>query len=539
MNQELKMYNVFLVDDEPILLEGIRSKIDWESIGLNFVGEATDGEIALSMLQELKPDILITDVKMPFMDGLELSSRIKKIQPWIKIIILSGHDEFEYAKKAISIGVEDYILKPFTADEVIESLKKACVQIDKERAQLSDISKMKEELKSQNKLMQKDFLNNLVHGELDFNSVFEKSTNLGIDLQSNFYRILISKIENNNEDSQELQHACSLINSYSSAWSHALSFFHHNNLLVCILKGKDKSELEENTFHIAETIEHIVSKNHNCKVISAIGRTVENIKEISNSYADAKKIQEIAKSEKSVIISSDDIDINNTDLLNLKENNPLVERLKYAGKSEIPSLIEESLALIRNNPGQFQVFASYLLVDLIFAVSKLVENFGGDLKKENPEMIQRSFIDNAVASEEIFVSKMQTILNFALDYRDSKLTSRYGTIILKAKDYIEKKYSDQNTTLTSVAEFVCLSPNHFSTIFSQECNITFIEYLTNVRIEHAKQLIKNTEMKGYDIAYECGFSDPHYFSYIFKKNTGLTPREYKSSITTSETGTSN
>ena len=118
------MYSVFLVDDEPILLEGIRSKIDWESIGLNFAGEATDGEIALSMMQEIKPDILITDVKMPFMDGLELSSAIKKIQPWIKIIILSGHDEFDYAKKAISIGVEDYLLKPFTANEVIESLKK-------------------------------------------------------------------------------------------------------------------------------------------------------------------------------------------------------------------------------------------------------------------------------------------------------------------------------------------------------------------------------------------------------------------------------
>ena len=119
------MYSVFLVDDEPILLEGIRSKIDWESIGLNFVGEATDGEIALSMMQEIKPDILITDVKMPFMDGLELSSSIKKIQPWIKIIILSGHDEFDYAKKAISIGVEDYLLKPFPETDVIESWKKS------------------------------------------------------------------------------------------------------------------------------------------------------------------------------------------------------------------------------------------------------------------------------------------------------------------------------------------------------------------------------------------------------------------------------
>ena len=143
------MYSVFLVDDEPIVLEGIRSKINWEEAGFSFAGEATDGEIALSMIHELKPDILITDIKMPFMDGLELAAAIKKTQPWIKIIILSGHDEFDYAKKAISIGIEDYLLKPFTAEEVLESLKKVSVQIDKERTQLSDITKMKEELRTQ------------------------------------------------------------------------------------------------------------------------------------------------------------------------------------------------------------------------------------------------------------------------------------------------------------------------------------------------------------------------------------------------------
>lgn len=524
------MYSIFLVDDEPILLEGIRSKIDWESIGLNYIGEATDGEIALSMLQELKPDILITDIKMPFMDGLELSSAIKKIQPWIKIIILSGHDKFDYAKKAISVGVEDYILKPFTADEVIKSLKKVCNQLDKERSELSNISKMEEELKSKNKLIQKEFFNELIHGNFDKKSIEEKSNALEIDLQANYFRILISKIENRENNIQEQQQAYSLITSYSSAWTHALSFFLHTNLLVCILKGKDKTELEENTFHIAETIEHILSKKYNCKVISTIGTTVDEIEKISDSYKDAKKILDITQSEKSIIISSDDIDLDNTELLNLKENNPLVERLKYTDKSEIPSLIDESLTLIRNNPGQFNVFSSYVLVDLIFAVSKLLETFGGDIKQENPEMIQRNFIDSAVTDEETFVTKMQSILDFALTYRDSRLTSRYGKIILKAKDFIEQNYSNQNITLALVAEQVCLSPNHFSAIFSQECNTTFIEYLTNVRIEHAKQLIKNTEMKGYDIAYECGFSDPHYFSYIFKKNTGLTPREYKSNI---------
>ena len=151
-------------------------------------------------------------------------------------------------------------------------------------------------------------------------------------------------------------------------------------------------------------------------------------------------------------------------------------------------------------------------------------------KTENPEIIQRNFIENAVLDEDNFRKKMESILNFAVEFRDSKMTGRYGDVILKAKEYIDKNYADQNTTLTTVAEVVCLSPNHFSTIFSQECKTTFIEYLTNVRIENAKRLIRETDMKGYDIAYECGFSDPHYFSYIFKKNTGLSPREFKGTI---------
>ena len=522
------MYSVFLVDDEPIVLEGIRTKIDWESSGFTFAGEATDGEIALSMIHEIKPDILITDIKMPFMDGLQLSSTIKKTQPWIKIIILSGHDEFDYAKKAISIGIEDYILKPFTSEEIIESLQKAAKQIDKERKQLSDITRMKEELKTREKLIQKDFLNNLVHGSADMSSIMQKSQELGIDIISRYYKILISKISNKNDDSQKLQEACSLLNSYSNSWEQTNSFFHHSDWLVCICKSSSQSELEENVFRLAETIEHIVTQKEDCSVITSIGKTVEHLSSISESYEDAKKIIEMGNlKNQNRIISTDDFQNGETSLLELKENDPMVERLKYAGKNDISVIIDESLGLIKNNPGQFQFFASYLLADLIFAVSKLVESLGGNIKEIKPEILQHSFIDNAVQNEEHFVKDIEQVLNFALEYRDSKMTGKYGDVILKAKKYIEENYADQNTTLTKVAEVVCLSPNHFSTIFSQECRTTFIEYLTNVRIENAKRLLKETDMKGYDIAYECGFSDPHYFSYIFKKNTGLSPREFK------------
>ena len=548
------MYTVFAVDDELIVLEGIRSKIDWDGSGFTFAGEATDGEIALSMIHELKPDILITDIKMPFMDGLQLAQAIKQTQPWIKIIILSGHDEFDYAKKAISIGIEDYLLKPFTPDELIASLKKTAERIDTERKQLSDISKLKAELKSNEALIKKEFLNNLVHGSADMSSVIQKSSELGINLISRYYKVLISRIQSRSGNTNTQQEACSLLNSYSTAINEAVSFFHHSNLLVCIFKGSTQAELDDNTFRAAESISHIATKNDDCTVLTAIGKTVEHLSQLKSSYEDAKKILAVntvpsgdsgANNSSSRIISFDDLgaEINydtntstdiqndgNSGFLDISENDPLVDRLKYAGKNDISAIIEESMSLIRNNPGQFKVFASYILVDLIFAVSKLIEKLGGDIKTLNPEILQRKFVDDAVQNEENFTRIIEQVLNFALEYRDSKMTGKYGDVILKAKKFIEENYADQNTTLTSVAEQVCLSPNHFSTIFSQECKTTFIEYLTSVRIENAKRLMRETEMKGYDIAYECGFSDPHYFSYIFKKNTGLSPREYKLSV---------
>ncbi len=249
---------------------------------------------------------------------------------------------------------------------------------------------------------------------------------------------------------------------------------------------------------------------------------------IFESYEDAKNIITLSQFQnESRIISSDDLQLNTATFVDTRENDPFVDRLKYANKIELDAIIQESLDLIHNNPGQFRVFASYLLVDLIFAVSKLIENLGGNIKELKPEIVQRNFIDDSVNDQEHFIQTVRDVLTFAIEYRDSKMTGRYGEVILKAKEYIDKNYADPNTTLTTVADVVCLSPNHFSTIFSQECKTTFIEYLTNVRIENAKRLIKTTDMKGYDIAFECGFSDPHYFSFIFKKNTGLTPREFK------------
>ena len=313
------MYKVFIVDDEVIVREGIRSKIDWDNTEFELAGEAADGEIALSMIQDIKPDILITDIKMPFMDGLELARMVKKIQPWIRIIILSGHDEFEYAKKAISIGIDDYLLKPFTAEDVLASMRKATMQIDKERKQLSAMTEMKEALKTKERLVQKEFLSDLVHGISDMSSVMQKSQELQLDLIARYYKIFITKIETQSQSAKKIQDACSLLNSYADGWDGIIRFFLHKNRMVCIVKSNTREEIEEKVYSIAETIEHVIKTNSECTVITAIGKTVDHLSLLKESYEDAKKIIEISNyNNQNRIISSDDLQLNSDELLELK-----------------------------------------------------------------------------------------------------------------------------------------------------------------------------------------------------------------------------
>lgn len=218
------MYSVFIVDDEHIVLEGIRSTIDWENSQFTFAGEASDGELALSMIHEMKPDILITDIKMPFMDGLELARILKKIQPWIRIIILSGHDEFEYAKAAISIGVEDYILKPFTHEDLLKSLNKVAANLDKEKKQLSDISQLKEELESNAALLKNKFLTDLVLGNLPHAAAMQKAETLGLDFISHYYKIIINELRSENQNRNAIQEAKGRLISLVKNWTDVISF---------------------------------------------------------------------------------------------------------------------------------------------------------------------------------------------------------------------------------------------------------------------------------------------------------------------------
>src|SRR5512134_325658 len=155
-------YKVFFVEDEAITREGIRDNVDWQASGFEFCGEASDGEMALPLLRATQPDVLITDIKMPFMDGLQLSRIVRERMPWVKIIILSGHDEFEYAQKAIGLGVTDYLLKPVTVQKLQTVLQKLSVQLDKERKEQADLKKLQEQMEDNRAMLRERLLFRLV-----------------------------------------------------------------------------------------------------------------------------------------------------------------------------------------------------------------------------------------------------------------------------------------------------------------------------------------------------------------------------------------
>ena len=188
--------------------------------------------------------------------------------------------------------------------------------------------------------------------------------------------------------------------------------------------------------------------------------------------------------------------------------------------------------MLGENRSHFSIIASYLTVDVIMAVSTLIERLGGDVKEVMPEILSHQFVERAVQTEDSFVSEIRSVLTALLVYRNEHVQGRYADLILRAKRYIDQNFASPDICLRSAAETVNLSPNHFSTVFSQDCGITFIEYLTRVRIEQAKKLLRASDMKSSDIAYEVGFSDPHYFSFIFKKSTGMSPREWRNSRNT-------
>ena len=533
------MYKVFLVEDEIVVREGIRNSIPWEQTPYSLAGEAPDGEMALSMIADIKPDILITDIRMPFMDGLALSRIVKKTLPWIKIIILSGHDEFEYAREAISVGVEEYLLKPVSAQDMIRALDKIARRIDEEKENLLNIEKLKAQIRSSSDILRDKWLSDFLNGRISAARAIEQGREFGVDLLARSCIVVAMGIVSPAGNEEQLFPVKLILHNIMEKYPNGIWFSEHEKQFVVFIRETANSAdgvspagymVGESAYAIAQAVKYEVERNTGCKVMAGIGPSVERIGEAVKSYQTALKIvnygiaRGLFQIADSSLLPRGDFDPAG---LSTISGDQFVTRLKYASKKDIDSLSGEYFKGLESSFGENSLTAYFVLGEIIVASSKIVEALGGNIRDIAPFSLNQEDIQRIISSRDLFLEKVKALFAAVIEYRDAHTAGRYQSVIVRTKEYIEGSFADADLSLYSTASHVGISPNHLSTVFAQETGENFIEYLTRVRLEKAKQLLRNTAMKSADIANETGFSDPHYFSYIFKKHTGVSSRDFR------------
>jgi two-component system response regulator YesN len=513
------MYKVFLVDDEIVIREGIRNNVRWEENGFALCGEAPDGEIALSMIQELKPDILITDIRMPFMDGLALCAQAARAMPWVHTLILSGYDDFAYAQEAISLGVREYLLKPVSAQQLEETLRRIAERIDQERAVQADLESIKRQLASSSRLIREDFLVNLIEGSLT-GDVTQKARGLHMNLLARHYAVMLIEPE----EPETLLHVRAAVERLADGAGGAVQLCARGGHLALLVLGDTVEDLEERAYTFAQAVKHEAERGGGAVVRVAIGTPVDALAELPASVEAAGRVLKSSQGRRRIMGVADMPEDMPRELMHM-DVVPLYERLRYASTRDAEPLLDAYYASLGGTAVQSAVMGNYLLVDALLAAMRIIKQSGGDPEQVLPESLRASRLQNA----ERVVPTAKEIVTRALAFRDASGGSRYSAVIRQARAYIEENYRKPDIMLHDVAAHVALSDNHFCTVFSQEMGITFIEYLTRLRMERAKGLLKGTELRSTQIAEQVGYNDPHYFRYLFKKHMGMNPRDYRAS----------
>lgn len=554
------MYQIFVVEDELLIRQSIRNMIENMAGPYAFCGEASDGEMALAMMQDLMPDILLTDIKMPFLDGFELIRHVKAMMPWLKIIIISGYGEFESAQKAIALGVDLYLLKPIRSADLAEAIERIAEQLeaDKTKNELPT-GYDKNELHS---ALHQHFMRQLLHGSADTGLLLERARALDLDVVHPFYQVVLFYFDNEDSGRRAVQaKIATVLNDKKTS----LYYFNGSDQLTLLLYAPSREALSEEVYRFINIVRHEM-KGIGTVITTVVGNVAERISAIKDAYgtADAmlKKVHSVSAGQV--------IDVNDTaqitaDIVSFPSpfGEEFQRKLLYATVEDVPTLVEGYLNGLGNDQLNSMLFRYYTLVDVLKIAVRIVSTAestareglqprpGTELAEQAnalpatlPQAVGRATTDlkdiaarfsneydifAASSRRDSFQKLALELLQEAVRMKQENLGAlRHSHVITRAEEYVAKEYCDPNISLISVAKHVGLSSAHFSTIFSQTVGKTFINYLTSMRIEKAKELLAHTDMKLSAIAMEIGYNEPNYFSHVFKKNEGISPKEYRS-----------
>lgn len=530
------MYSLMLVDDEQDVRKAILETISWNELGFDVVGEAENGREALDIAQRLNPDVIITDIKMPFMDGIEMVKALREENPITKIVFLTGFNDFEYAQTAIQYNVMEYLLKPISADNLTKTLLSIRHKLDEERDELRNIERMKQNYETDRKIMRMGFLHALVAGGLSKDYIFSVRGKLGLQMDGECNLVFVTKpgrqsLETNTlgvEDTDLMMSSISkLIAQTADRYARNETFWHLDQIVTILSDTCKKVEQNSETLmlEIQQNLEHFYG------VSSTIG--------VSEKFSDASKIRQAYDSAcsaldyrlllgKNMIIHIGDIEPEGKVrfLFDETSETSLKAIIKTGTKEQASQFISQMFENMRQRKASlsdYQIYIIELFSVVVKTAKALIPNF--DLNVENnlnfiTEIFNHESIDDVMLWFERLCHRI--IEYIGLQRQDSaEVLSRQGL------QYIEENYALTDLSLKSVSEYLHISSSYFSSIFKKTTGDSFTNVLIKIRMERARELLLTTSKKIFEIAQETGYTDQHYFSYCFKKYFQVSPNEMR------------
>ncbi|MBM7563411.1 response regulator transcription factor [Paenibacillus sacheonensis] len=545
------MYKVLLVDDEPFITEGLSDAVDWSAFGLEVVGSAEDGEEALERLREVNVDLLITDISMPIMNGLELIRAARELQPQLKVIILSGYNEFDYLKEGMRLGIENYVLKPIRFEELEATLEGTVRKLDADKP-------MPAFGRDEIGILRDNVMTRWANGRIAFPELAERTSLLGIDLSKPYAALAIMRFgpvmghaaasfhPTAAADSSEAADAGNAVaeqegsadlgspwerNSSAEPIADLLSIsseellvipFHNEDgdlVAACCIDGSEQAKAK-----LTETLERLAAiwESRQWQPRIALGETAPMV-DAAVSYGQARKAQQffLVLPERQLIdyarISAE------TSALptELFEWEPYAKAITAKDKDELTRRIKRDFAVIRALEGLHPARARGAAVELMILMKMEVDK----LRRADTADVFKELLDSAVSAESL-AGVEDALATAAFFAADSFSGEDMSPVVKQALRYIHEHY-EEPLTLKSLGLQFHIHPNYLGQLFHKQTSDTFTDYLNKYRIERAKELLADSRLKVSEIARQVGYWETGYFYKQFKKHVGMVPGEYK------------
>ncbi len=523
------MYKILLVDDEDLIRSAIANIIDWPSVGITEILQAEDGELGLEMARTHRPDIVLTDIRMPFMDGLEMAKYITAELPYTKIIVLTGHDEFDFALSSIKLGITDYIVKPISAENLRIVIGKAIAKLKEERRIKKTQQKLRSQLRQSLPLLKEKVLNQLIAGKIGDDLLKEKLeyTELRLDFKTCTVCIVeAGSYQHQNMEDYEMMNMMLKTSLENAFGQKAVVFSNYNNQHILLVLDLPKDDYEARSRLHEQFTRHNdqFKETQECYINTAIGITVDCSKKLPESYQTARHALSYNTAlGNDIVFDFLELGYKSSEFIFPRSQ---VEEIVKSAYLNIP--YEQSLGdLIEYLAGCKNLTAEHLKIisfEIVTQINKTLLQTDFNMDTEG----RRSVYDACnTATLTDFESCMRAYLSDIYTFLSENKQTRKQLLIQNAKQYIEENYDNPDLNLNMVAGHIFINPTYLSALFKKEAGLSFVDFITQTRIENAKILLTRENTKSYEVAQKTGYQDPHYFSVCFKKQTGMSPSEYK------------